>query len=295
MAGGSHFTHDEDGAIAVDLDRNIGIAQVAVSQHLHDLLARDHAAAIGPAPILFGHVPNAVRMLRGKIVHLGAIGFHVVELPRPGILSHKLPFPDADSGVAFVLPEQRTARTVGRGKRRDEAFTLARQDRVTIVFPGVRCAGDVENGRHDVRKLAWIVPQAASLGNARRPVHDERCGDAAFMHPVLVEPKRRVRQVRPRRAIALIGVFASRHQGRIVAEMNRLTRPCLRLGDHQLVDQFLRGDALGNVLGAGAVVGQEDDQGVVELTGLFQSRDDEADDLVHAVDMGGIEVHAEQG
>ena len=51
----------------------------------------------------------------------------------------------------------------------------------------------------------------------------------------------------------------------------------------------------GNVLGAGAVVRQEDDQGVVELAGLFQRGDDAADALVHAVDLRGIDLHAAQG
>ena len=143
-------------------------------------------------------------------------------------------------------------------------------------------------------QLARIVPQPAFLLDAARPVHDEGRGDAAFVDPVLVEPERRIRQVGPGGAVALIGVFAARHQRGIVAEANRLAGPCLGLGDHQLVDQLARGDAVGNVLGAGAVVGQEDDQGVVELAGFLQRREDAADALVHAVDLRGIDLHAAQ-
>ena len=71
-----------------------------------------------------------------------------------------------------------------------------------------------------------------------------------------------------------------------------LARLCL--GDHQLVDQFARGDAFRNVLGTGAVVGQEDDQGVVDLAGFFQRGDDAADALVHPVDLRRINLHAAQ-
>ena len=57
----------------------------------------------------------------------------------------------------------------------------------------------------------------------------------------------------------------------------------------------MRGDAFRNVFGAGAIVGQEDDQRVLKLSGLFQRGDDPADTLVHAIDLRRIDLHAAQG
>ena len=125
-------------------------------------------------------------------------------------------------------------------------------------------------------------------------MHDEGRRDAAFVDPVLVEPERRIRQIGPGGTVALIGVLAARHQRRIVAEANRLALASFGLGDHQLIDEFSRGDALGNVFGTGAVVRQEDEQRIVELAGLFERSDDAADALVHAVDLRGIDLHAAQ-
>ena len=45
------------------------------------------------------------------------------------------------------------------------------------------------------------------------------------------------------------------------------------------------------VLGAGAVVGEKQDQGVVELVVLFQLFDDAPDALIEAVDHGGVNGH----
>ena len=56
---------------------------------------------------------------------------------------------------------------------------------------------------------------------------DERRRDAALVDPVLVEPERRVRQVRPRGAVALVRVLRTRHARRVVAEVHRLAaRAC---------------------------------------------------------------------
>ena len=240
------------------------------------------------------HLAHPLRMLRGKIVHLRAVGLEIVELPGSGVVADELPLADAHGGVALVLPEQRAALRVVRRERRNEALALAGRDRVAVMLARVRGARHVEDGRHDVGQLAGMVAQPASLGDAARPVHDERRGDAAFVDPVLVEPERRVREVGPGGAVALVGVLAAGHDARVVAEAHGLAGARRRLGDHQLVDELLRCDALRDVLRAGAVVGQEDDQGVLELAGLLERLNDAADALVHAVDLRRIDLHAAQ-
>ena len=49
------------------------------------------------------------------------------------------------------------------------------------------------------------------------PVGDQRRRDAALVNPVLVFPERRVRQVCPGDAVALVGVLGPRHDRGIVA------------------------------------------------------------------------------
>ena len=66
----------------------------------------------------------------------------------------------------------------------------------------------------------------------------------------------------------------------------------LGLGDHQFVDQFAGGYAFWNILRTGAVVRQEDDQGIIDLAGFFQGLQDAPDALIHAIDLRGIDLHA---
>src|SRR4051812_37322648 len=81
-----------------------------------NLLPRNHAATVRPRPILLGHVADALGMLRGQVMHLGAVGIHVIEFPWARIFAHELPFADAHRGVAFMFPEHRTSTAVTRCK-----------------------------------------------------------------------------------------------------------------------------------------------------------------------------------
>src|SRR4051794_16559560 len=83
---------------------------------LQNLLARDHAAPAGPGMILVAHGADAFGMLRGQVMHLGAVGLHVVEFPGARIFAHQLPFADADRGITLMLPEQGPSAPVSRFK-----------------------------------------------------------------------------------------------------------------------------------------------------------------------------------
>ena len=84
------------------------------------------------------------------------------------------------------------------------------------------------------------------------------------------------------------------HAQDVVAEVHRLAAARAAARDHELVDQLVDRHVLRNVLGAGAVVGEEDDQRVVELAGLLERSEDPADALVHAVDLRRVDLHAAQ-
>ena len=76
--------------------------------------------------------------------------------------------------------------------------------------------------------------------------------------------------------------------------MHRLAGAGVRARDHQLVDQLVDGHAFGNVFRAGTVVGEEEDDGVLELPVAAQRFDDAPDALVHPVDLRRIDLHAAQ-
>ena len=76
--------------------------------------------------------------------------------------------------------------------------------------------------------------------------------------------------------------------------MHGLAASRVRAGDHELVDELLDGDVLGNVLGARAVVGEENDERVVEDAVALERLQDAPDALVHAVDLRGVDLHAAQ-
>ena len=138
------------------------------------------------------------------------------------------------------------------------------------------------------------MAQPPLLGDAVRPVGDQRRRDAALVDPVLVEAERRVGEVGPGGAVALVGVLRAGHAQDVVAEVHRLAAARGAPRDHQLVDQLVDRRVQRNVLGAGAVVGEEDDQRVVELAGLLERGEDPADALVHAVDLRRVDLHAAQ-
>src|SRR5678815_280585 len=75
--------------------------------------------------------------------------------------------------------------------------------------------------------------------DAVRPVRDQRRRDAALVDPVLVEAKRAVREVGPRRAVALVRVLRPGHALDVVAEVDRLAAPRRPARDHELVDQLV--------------------------------------------------------
>ena len=144
---------------------------------------------------------------------LGAVGFHVVQLPLAGrALGHQLPVARAHGPVAFVLPEERRRarsaclQTPGPGSCLPAGRWLGRpvpSDRLAparstqVAMMSIRWPGCV-------RSSPWRVMP-------RRPVGDQRRADAALVDPVLVfaergvarrspSPGRRRRRCRPGRA-----------------------------------------------------------------------------------------------
>src|SRR5688500_13309495 len=97
-------------------------------------------------------------MLSRQIVHLRAVGGHVVQLPRLAVTRDELPVAVSHGPVAFVLPEQRR-RAVQRLALEGgaNADTLRRQDRPAVALLRVCRGGHVDARSHDVDHVTDLV------------------------------------------------------------------------------------------------------------------------------------------
>ena len=169
-------------------------------------------------------------------------------------------------------------------ERRQQTHALDRDRGAAGATCGVRGAGGVERGRHQIDDVGGFAHDAAAVGDPRRPVDDQRGSDAPFVDPVLVEAERGVAGVGPVGAVALVARLGAWQHLRVVADRHRAAVEGLTW-DREAGPPFRQN------LGATAVVGQEQDQRVVETAGLLQRRDDLAYAPIHAVDLGGIDLH----
>ena len=121
------------------------------------------------------------------------------------------------------------------------------------------------------------------------PMHDQRRGDAALVDPMFVLAEGRVGDVGPGNAVALVGDVLARHHSRVVAVLDgtSIVGEIVAVLPRQPLLPLSR-----DLLGAAAVVGQEEDQRVLPLVGLAQRVEDATDALVHAVDLRGVDLHA---
>jgi hypothetical protein len=122
----------------------------------------------------------------------------------------------------------------------------------------------VQHGRGDVHDVVELVAQAAAIFDAGRPVDDQRIAGAAGVDVLLVPLERRVAGLRPTHRVVRVGRdVAQAIQGRqvlgqslrlvleVLAGVDRPDRPALR---------------------AGAVVGDQDQQSVVQRPEPLQVR-----------------------
>ena len=164
-----------------------------------------------------------------------------------------------------------------------------RQHRRTLGAETVRFdPGSLEQGRHDVDELERGVGDRPAGHAAGRPVEDERRRDATLMHPPLVAAERAVGQVRPWHPVAGVGVRRARDDVGRVADPHAVRPGAL----HGLVlerERRQRPDR--QLLGAPAVVREEDHDRVLEAPGPFESVEHPADAAIHRLHLGGIRLH----
>src|SRR3569833_512313 len=254
---------------------------------IEDPFAWDHSDAFGPAGVLPGQLGHQLRVPSGQVGQLRPVVPDVVELPVPRVLADELPIAAPDRRVADVLPVQRRVLRVAAAQCRERATPLGGEHRTVRVGDADRVE---ERGEH-VGELERRGDDPAAGQAPARPGHDQGGRDAALVHPPRVETERSVGQVRPGLAVARVRVLRPRVDGGVVADPQLGAVAGDRRDDVPLTAELLR-IALGQYLRAGAVVGQEDDDRVVQDAAGRQLDEDAPDAAVHPLDLGGVHPHA---
>src|SRR4051812_16009923 len=91
---------------------------------------------------------------------------------------------------------------------RKQALAFDGRDGAILELPRILDTGDIEAGSHQVDDVSRLMSNASFL-DCRRPMGNQRRGDAALVNPVFVPPKRRVAGVGPRQTVALKDVVRS--------------------------------------------------------------------------------------
>ena len=182
--------------------------------------------------------------------------------------------------------------------------TFHRLNGVAVEFFRINTTAEIDTGRHDVDQMRGLRFEltVTALGDALRPMSDERRADATFMLPVLVLAKGRVAHVRPGLAVANVGVGTAGHDAFTLAHriaVARLFRDHVRLEiifgercERGCVGTRCAVPTAPHAFGAATVVLEEEDKRVFILTVLLQRLDEATDALVHAIEHGGENLHA---
>ena len=153
------------------------------------------------------------------------------------------------------------------GEGGSQAAAGGGRDGLALPLGRLLHSGQFEDRRDEVDDVRGRAAKFALRADARGPVGDEGRADAALVHPGLVTSVRGVARVGEAGPEAEVGRGGA-HLG---------------LG---VVSAVAHHD-----LGAGAVVGGEEDEGVLVGAHRLQLGDDASDLTVHAVDHGGVDGH----
>jgi hypothetical protein len=247
-----------------------------------------------------------VRMLGGQVVDLGVVLSHVVELPgvvveRGVVVGGALVVGRADGLVGDRLPP-----LVVEGPAPEHLEVLG------LVAPG--CTGPVlgqqvgeagavdgplrhvvdghrrvdahelEHGGQDVDGVGELVADATARGaEAGRPVDDARIGHPALVDLPLPPLERGVAGHGPPPRVVVVG---RRCPELVDARPQLLGARGVTVPQAPVVDGAVRA-----ALGAGAVVGDQDHQGVVELAALVEEAEQPADLGIGVGQEGGEALH----
>ncbi len=222
-----------------------------------------------------GLIPDGCQLLdlvgkgSGQVFGLAAVFTKVVEFPfGVGSGGGEFPVAGAEAAVGHVVEVDEVA--LDGGVFLDDGEEVEAGEgwgREAVVFHDGLGAGEGEEGGDDVDEMGGGAAEFAFILDAGGPVDDEGGADAAFVVPVFVELEGGVGGRGPTGTEAEIGGGGA-GRGRAIMHV-----------------------AADDLFGGGAVVGGEEDEGVVELLEGFEAVDDAGDFGVHAGDHGGVDLH----
>ena len=279
----------------------------------HRAVDRHHAVLAGLGPPPTDHFDHLVAVVGGHVLGFRVVGGEVVELPVVGLdLAQDRPI-DRAAVVATLLGRLGEGRT-GPGADGAPSVVVDRSVTEHLVVLGVvtsrrlavvegvgkahaldRClrhppdrgrgpdAEGVQDGRHQVNGVAVLGADLTSCGDLGRPRHDAGVGGAAAVGLALPAPERRVPRVGPSPGVVVEHVGAAQLVESLEVLLDRLRHV---VEEHHLVERSDRA-----ALRARAVVGDEDEQGVVELADLLQEVDHPSELVIGVADEPGVHLH----
>lgn len=231
------------------------------------------ATLAGPVFVHFDHAAETVGVLLGEVVEFGAVFGHVVHFPGLVVFGDDFEGALAEGAVALVFPSGDGAGAEGLAAEGGcEGASGERGERGAVALGGVLGAGEVEHGGDNVDDVGGVVVEGAGIGDLVAPCGDERGGDAAFVDPGLKHAEGGIGGVGPGAAVAGEGVGGA--------------------GDGGFRGFFEATADIGAFVTA-SVIGEEEDEGIIEAAGLLEGVEDAADALVHGIDHGGVNGHPE--
>ena len=140
-----------------------------------------------------------------------------------------------------------------------------------------------QNRRDDIDDVGVLRAHLAARLDALGPRHDARVGGAAPVGLALPAAEGRVAGVGPAPRVVVAGLDATQ-----LIEHLEVILECLL---HIVEEEHLVERAHRSAFGAGAVVGDDHDQRIVQLADLFQEVDDAPEVMIGEADEAGIDLH----
>ena len=157
---------------------------------------------------------------------------------------------------------------------------MERELRHAVERRGHGGAGGLEDGRGDIGDEVELAADGIALRDTRGPVDDERDADAAGVDETLGEAEGRVAGLRPTQRIRAEGLRAA--EGVEAFEAFAQRAGLLGVEELHLVPETELA-----ALGAGAVVGEQNDEGVAEAAGALEFVEQAAELAVGVLEVGG--------
>ena len=140
-----------------------------------------------------------------------------------------------------------------------------------------------QDRRDEIDDVPILRPHFAARLDALGPGDDARVGGAAPVGLALPAAEGRVAGVGPAPGIVVVGLDAAQLVEHLEVVFERFL--------HIVEEEHLVERADRTALGAGAVVGDDHDQGVVQLADLFQEVEDAPEVVIGEADEAGIDFH----